>query len=208
MKHQLIKGFSLIELLFVVAIFTIIITTAVPRFKTYQAQNRRREATHNLNQIYMLMQLKFQEDKSYSSGINATEASYAYGRATRTTGNCTDNANWPNEIGFKITPCVSAGRPGSLPTYSYVINVSNDSFTAQACDVARIVSSCTGLQASNVDKITINERQEINITCDAIGCGTTCTAVAMTCTGGSDGVAGTSVIPLPPEVPPYEPPGT
>ena len=209
MKHQLIKGFSLIELLFVVAIFTVIITTAMPRFRTYQALNKRKEATQNLNQIYMLMQLKFQEDKSYSMGISAVAASYAYGRLTATTGNCTDSSNWPNEIGFKISPCsTTSNRPGSLPTYSYVINVANDSFTAQACDVARIVSSCTGVQLNNVDRITINERQEISITCDAIGCGTTCSSAAMTCVGGSDGVAGNPVIALPPSGPPYEPPGT
>ncbi len=198
MKQSLEKGYSLIELLFVVAILGIVMATAIPRFKVYQSQNKREEAIQNLKQIFMLMQLKYKEDKSYSVGINVNSAGYAYGRETPTTGKCNEASGWPDLIGFKISPCNSSGGPKNLPTYAYVIQVDTDSFLAQACDIARIVSSCKGDQVDNIDRITINERQEINITCDAInGCGATCSEEARTCVGSSGGVNSTPVDPFP-----------
>ncbi len=199
MKQSLEKGFSLIELLFVVAILGVIVTTAMPRFRSYQAQNKRKEAIQNLNQIYMLMQLKFKEDKSYSAGINVNSAGYAYGRESPTSGKCNEASGWPDLIGFKISPCNnSSGNPKDLPSYAYVIQVDQNSFLAQACDVARVVSLCKGGQADNIDRVTINERQEMNITCDAInGCSASCSEEARTCVGRSEGVNATPVDPFP-----------
>ena len=196
MKNFSNKGFSLIEILFIVAVLGILSGLAMPRFKTYQALNKRREATTHLTQIFMLMQTKYAEDKSYAKGISNTQAQYLYGRvlnnSNKPAGQCTDSGNWPKIIGFKIDPC-DTSQLSRLPTYAYNIVVTQTTFTAQACDITRVVSNCKvsgSLYNGSMDKVTINQSQVIDITCDAIeACsGTGCSANRSTaCTGSSTG---------------------
>ena len=190
------KGFSLIEVLFVTAVLGMLTLLAMPKFKTYQALNKRKEATTHLTQIFMLMQTKFAEDHSYAKGISNTQAQYLYGRvlnsSNRPAGQCTDSGNWPKIIGFKLDPCNTSGV-AKLPTYAYNLVVTATTFTAQACDITRVVSNCKvsgSLLNGPIDKVTINNNQVIDVLCDAVGAcaGTGCSSNKSTaCTGSSTG---------------------
>ena len=48
------KGFSLVELMIVVAIIGVLAALAVPKFSQFQAKARQAEAKNNLNHIYTL----------------------------------------------------------------------------------------------------------------------------------------------------------
>ena len=50
------SGFSLVELMVVVAIIGVLASLAVPRFKTFQAKARQAEAKTNLAHLYTLQQ--------------------------------------------------------------------------------------------------------------------------------------------------------
>lgn len=86
-------GFSLVELMIVVAIIGILATLAVPKFQGFQARARQSEAKSNLTQIYTLQMAYHGENDTYVS-LPAT------GRVDATTTNCPANA-----LGFVPSPC-------------------------------------------------------------------------------------------------------
>jgi len=65
------KGFSLVELMVVVAIIGILAALAVPKFSTFQAKAKQSEAKSNLSHIYTLEMSYFGDNDSY---VNAATA--------------------------------------------------------------------------------------------------------------------------------------
>ena len=86
-------GFSLVELMVVVAIIGILAALAVPRFQTFQVKARQSEAKTNLSHIYGL-EVSYQGEWDTYVDVGAT---------------CDDGAggsNCPqNDIGFMPSPC-------------------------------------------------------------------------------------------------------
>ena len=80
------SGFSLVELMIVVAIIGILSALAVPRFQSFQAKARQSEAKNNLSHIYTL------EQSYYGDNDTFTQIS-AVGR---------NACNSINDIGFTI----------------------------------------------------------------------------------------------------------
>lgn len=64
------KGFSLIELMVVVAIIGLLAMIAVPSFNRYLAKAKRAEAYLNLNSIYAAQKAHWAEHGSYASMSN------------------------------------------------------------------------------------------------------------------------------------------
>ncbi len=60
------KGFSLVELMVVVAIIGILSALAVPRFRTFQAKAKQAEAKNNLKHIYTLQMSYYGEHEVYA----------------------------------------------------------------------------------------------------------------------------------------------
>ena len=63
------KGFTLIELMIVVAIIGILAAIAIPNFLRYQAKTKQSEAKSNLGSIFTTMVTYFGEEDTYASSI-------------------------------------------------------------------------------------------------------------------------------------------
>ena len=158
-KHQ--KGFTLLEIMIVIAIVAVIVQMGVPRYQAYQANNKRRTAIATLQNIYALFREKFIEDNSFSSGITANAAQSIYGRS-----NCDFTQGWADVVGFSIRPC-NANRASNLPPYNYsVSNLSQATFVANAYGMDPAV-----IRNNQHDRLSINQNRNLDITCDIVGGG-------------------------------------
>lgn len=61
------QGFSLVELMIVVAIIGVLAALAVPKFQSFQAKAKQSEAKSNLSHIYTLEQSFYGDQDKYSS---------------------------------------------------------------------------------------------------------------------------------------------
>jgi type IV pilus assembly protein PilA len=64
------KGFTLIELMIVVAIIGILAAIAIPNFLRYQAKTKQSEAKSNLSSIFTSQVTYFGEEDTYASSIS------------------------------------------------------------------------------------------------------------------------------------------
>jgi type IV pilus assembly protein PilA len=62
-------GFSLVELMIVVAIIGILAALAVPRFQMFQAKSKQSEAKSNLSHIYTLQQSYYADFDAYTTSL-------------------------------------------------------------------------------------------------------------------------------------------
>ena len=145
------KGFSLVELMVVVAIIGILASIAMPKFRTFQAKARQVEAKGNLSQIYTLEEAYLAENDKYATvtTINGTGA-----------GGSPTTCNVPgagNPIGFYVSDC-------SKLRYSYVWTaVTTNTFTTTATSGAGagnlIYPGC-----AIIDTWTVNQNNSLNVT--------------------------------------------
>lgn len=90
------KGFTLVELMIVVAIIGILASIAIPNFQKYQAKARQSEAKIGLSGIYTAEKSQYVENGSYSNcvveiGFNREAGArtyYAIGTAANLAANC------------------------------------------------------------------------------------------------------------------------
>lgn len=61
------KGFSLVELMVVVAIIGVLAALAVPKFQVFQAKAKQSEAKNNLSHIYTLQESYFGDNDAYGT---------------------------------------------------------------------------------------------------------------------------------------------
>lgn len=138
------QGFSLVELMIVVAIIGILAALAVPRFQSFQAKAKQSEAKNNLSHIYTLQQ-------SYH-GDNDTYAVVAMTGLGVMGGMCVQNP-----IGFTINPCAKS-------RYEYASTATTTAFLGTAMSAADIiVSAC-----ATVDAWSIDHTKDLMVTTDAI----------------------------------------
>jgi type IV pilus assembly protein PilA len=139
-------GFSLVELMIVVAIMGIRAAGAVPRFQSFQAKARQSEAKNNLSHMYTLQMSYYGDHDTYATVS-------AIGR-----GKC----NAKNDIGFRVTPCEKT---------RYVYSATGDTsvFAGQAqAPAGVIVQGCASIK----DTWTINQDKKLEVTTDAVAkCG-------------------------------------
>ncbi len=161
------KGFTLVELMVVVAIIGILSAIAIPNFKKYQAKSKQSEAKLQLAGIYTTETAIFAEYDSYFSCLAAigfdpgTTGYYSIGVAdallTGTNGNppgCADGANNAQFAATKGTGGVTStiGAVTAMATLA----IAADTFTAGAAGQI--------MAGNNCDQWTIDELKVVTNT--------------------------------------------
>lgn len=160
-------GFSLLELMVVVAIIGVLATVAVPRFNIFRARARQGEAKSNLGVIFTLQEAFKIDKEQYYDGDDGTwggEAMQGYAnasgyrggaRAAVTTGPrrnrrpaSAGGSECPsNKLGFRLANC-NAARYGY-----YIVGANEDEFMAYAFSPSdidkRIFPGCAGDDREN-----------------------------------------------------------
>lgn len=105
-----VGGFSLVELMVVVAIIGILAALAIPRFRTFQAKARQAEAKNNLLYLYNLVE-SYRADHDAIKGMPATGAG--------------QNCDTENDLGFVLNQCSSS-------RYMYSVTPTATGYTIRA----------------------------------------------------------------------------
>ena len=131
-------GFSLVELMIVVAIIGILAALAIPRFQQFQSKSRQSEARSNLAHIYTL-QVSYNGDNDTFSNFCQLSLGGATNKVTGSTcaaGQTASSVVWQgssecnttNEIGFRVTDCKKV-------RYVYANIGNQNQFTATASEI-------------------------------------------------------------------------
>lgn len=121
------EGFTLVELMVVVAIIGLLSAVAIPNFKKYQAKSKTSEAKLQLSAIYTAEQSFFMDYDYYGTCLNQMGFDPALEALSRY-----------YSVGFETdgnTPNVGAVANGAPPNCS-VTGTQNDSVTASAATVS------------------------------------------------------------------------
>ena len=135
------KGFTLIELMIVVAIIAILAAIAIPQYKRFQAKAKAAEAKTNLGAIATAEESYHAEHDKYIACAK-TPGSAPTGKVNFNQGNI---GNF-NDIGFE---------PAGKVRYAYEVTSgdANNKFSANA------VSGVPELQSAGLDKFHMNENR-------------------------------------------------
>lgn len=158
-------GFSLVELMIVVAIIGILAALAIPRFQSFQSKSRQAEARSNLAHIYTLQVSYNGDNDTFSNftlltlgGSTAIAGGVAVGTAAASAWSTYNSCNTTNDIGFRVTDCKKV-------RYVYSNAGKQNQFTASATEMdaggatsRRVFPGCsTGMN----DMWQINENKEL-----------------------------------------------
>lgn len=136
---RLQKGFTLVEIMIVVAIIGILASIAIPSYQDYVKKGKAAEATATLADLRIKMEQCFQDNRSYAGCAafcaptsGAVNFSYA----------C---AATPDALTYNI---VATGVGGGMTGFSYSVNQSNaktskyDGSALKACWVTSKTGTC------------------------------------------------------------------
>lgn len=113
------KGFTLLELMIVVAVIGILASIAMPAYTGYIKKGKAAEATSNLADLRIKAEQYFQDNRTYA-GMNCAPADQKY-----FTYACTDSsgAGTPDADGYLITATGVAAE--GMANFSYTVNQAN-----------------------------------------------------------------------------------
>jgi type IV pilus assembly protein PilA len=123
MKRALSKGFTLIELMIVVAIIGILAAIAIPNFSKFQARAKQSEAKANLKGIYTAKQTQFGEKDTYVCATGAVAVTPGLA-----------GSDWSDATAVS---CFCDWRTEGQPRYTYVC-------TDSATNVDRLATTLVG----------------------------------------------------------------
>ena len=153
--HKKLAGFSLLELMVVVAILGVLATVAVPRFNIFRARARQSEAKSNLGVIYTLQEafnidheFYYDGDEAKWGGTKMKDSASRDGYRGGGSSVCKEN-----KLGFRLANCGKArygywmgeGQEKTFLALAYA--------SSEPAGDKRIFPGCAGTSASGV---TIN----------------------------------------------------
>lgn len=153
------RGFSLVELMVVVAIIGILASLALPRFRIFQAKARQSEAKSTLAQIYTLEQAYYGEFDLY---VALTARGFQGGGCT---------GNDPNDLGFLLDGC-DANAATNKVRYSYAVAITNGGagFNATATSGAgaanRVLAGCPAETWTMTHQKILTVANDVTRTCN------------------------------------------
>ena len=128
-SFQKSRGFTLIELMIVIAIISILSSLASSKFRLFQAKAKFSEGKINLSTLETLVDIYFLEYGEYDwmtpSGSGVDSGS----------GDPLTSCNTPNVYGFKVNNCQKANFSYGSATLGAVYALSARSFVYSGCDV-------------------------------------------------------------------------
>lgn len=137
MNQKLARGFTLIELMIVVAIIGILASIAVPNFMKFQARARTSEVKANLKVYYTAMKAYFAEKATYDCG-----------------GACGFSPEQKNRYNYDFGAATIAQRD-AVPTCTTAT-------TAPAAAAAQTAIAFTAVASANIDSDTFCDGWSIN----------------------------------------------
>ena len=112
--HRKLAGFSLLELMVVVAILGVLATVAIPRFNIFRARARQSEAKTNLGVIFTLQEaFSIEHERYYNGQVSDWGGTEMSDNANRDgyfasgSGKCAA-ADANNKLGFRLANCEKA----------------------------------------------------------------------------------------------------
>ena len=159
------RGFTIIELIVVVAIIGVLVVLIKPKYHAYEARSRRAEATVNIGEIASLLGIYATEHDKY---INLPKVGYLGGGGTE----CDNTANTAmKDLGFNPEECEKM-------RYGYKVDAGTKTFEVTAfapsdAEGRYIYPKCTGVGAAECgesmgDKIKATESEDAHICRDII----------------------------------------
>jgi type IV pilus assembly protein PilA len=150
---RLQKGFTLIELMIVVAIIGILAAIAIPNFIKFQARSKQSEAKANLKALFTAEKAFMQEKDRYSSLVG--EMGFSPERNNRYAYYLAGSPTLDNRSGTTATTATTANGI-SVDTFKYSSAASNPGTGALACSETPIVNppptaSFIGAAVGNID---------------------------------------------------------
>ncbi len=116
------NGFTLVELMIVVAIIGILASIAIPAYSDYVTRGKIAQAISELADARIKMEQFYQDNRTYSPGINAASLGIASGSKSYFTYAL-------SSVGLTAYTITATGV-GNISTYSYTINQSNTKTSA------------------------------------------------------------------------------
>ena len=118
------KGFTLIELMIVVAIIGILAAIAIPNFLKFQAKSKQSEAKTNLKAIYTAQTGYFGENNTYNTFLGINWEPVGAARYTYSVGSDNGIANPPGPI-TGTNDYVITGSSGGTFTITPLVGANN-----------------------------------------------------------------------------------
>src|SRR5882762_6852904 len=181
MKNLVQKGFTLIELMIVVAIIGILAAIAIPNFIKFQARSKQSEAKANLKAVFTAQKAFFQEKDRFSSLTGEVgfepERNNRYAYFLAASGNIEDRTNSTiaqattfNQT-YAATACSTAAGVAAPPTPSFIATAQGNIDADATMDQWSIASdsrvftaggSCTA-DANNPSGEPANDLNDVNL---------------------------------------------
>lgn len=137
------KGFSLVELMVVVAIIGILATIGIPQYQKFMAKARQSEAKTHLNAIYQGEASFFTEFNGYSTNLGAIGADASGTNLRYNAGFDNDMPGCTNPVANSVDGVAAtndmvsvANPPGSPATYFWAFGEPTSAVSGTACNSA------------------------------------------------------------------------